>query len=216
MSSINYKFVLIGNSGAGKTSFFRKLSTGEFYEKNISTIGVEKKTFELNLDIINDEGKTEKKSFVISLFDTAGQEKFRAITHNYYKEADGILLIYDIDDKSSFESIEMWIESIRQNMGSNDVSKYAMVLIGNKSDLIEEETKEREVTEDEAKQICEKYDIIWGGEQSIRSIGFEELRKLFDEYVIKIYKKIGEKKSWKESVKIKNIKKKETKKKGFC
>ena len=216
MSSINYKFVLIGNSGAGKTSFFRKLSTGEFYEKNISTIGVEKKTLELNLDIINDEGKTEKKSFVISLFDTAGQEKFRAITHNYYKEADGILLIYDIDDKSSFESIEMWIESIRQNMGSNDVSKYAMVLIGNKSDLIEEEIKEREVTEDEAKQICEKYDIIWGGEQSIRSIGFEELRKLFDEYVIKIYKKIGEKKSWKESVKIKNIKKKETKKKGFC
>ena len=181
MSSINYKFVLIGNSGAGKTSFFRKLSTGEFYEKNISTIGVEKKTLELNLDIINDEGKTEKKSFVISLFDTAGQEKFRAITHNYYKEADGILLIYDIDDKSSFESIEMWIESIRQNMGSNDVSKYAMVLIGNKSDLIEEEIKEREVTEDEAKQICEKYDIIWGGEQSIRSIGFEELRKLFDE-----------------------------------
>ena len=216
MSSINYKFVLIGNSGAGKTSFFRKLSTGEFYEKNISTIGVEKKTFELNLDILNDEGKTEKKSFVIGLFDTAGQEKFRAITHNYYKGADGILLIYDIDDKSSFESIEMWIESIRQNMGSNDVSKYAMVLIGNKSDLIEEEIKERKVTEDEAKQICEKYDIIWGGEQSIRSIGFEELRKLFDEYVIKIYKKIGEKKPWKESVKIKNIKKKETKKKGFC
>ena len=216
MSSINYKFVLIGNSGAGKTSFFRKLSTGEFYEKNIATIGVEKKTFELNLDIINDEGKTEKKSFVISLFDTAGQEKFRAITHNYYKGSDGILLIYDIDDKSSFESIEMWIESIRQNMGSNDVSKYAMVLIGNKSDLIEEEIKERKVTEDEAKQICEKYDIIWGGEQSIRSIGFEELRKLFDEYVIKIYKKIGEKKSWKESVKIKNIKKKETKKKWFC
>ena len=216
MSSINYKFVLIGNSGAGKTSFFRKLSTGEFYEKNIATIGVEKKTFELNLDILNDEGKTEKKSFVIGLFDTAGQEKFRAITHNYYKGADGILLIYDIDDKSSFESIEMWIESIRQNMGSNDVSKYAMVLIGNKSDLIEEEIKERKVTEDEAKQICEKYDIIWGGEQSIRSIGFEELRKLFDEYVIKIYKKIGEKKSWKESVKIKNIKKKETKKKGFC
>ena len=216
MSSINYKFVLIGNSGAGKTSFFRKLSTGEFYEKNISTIGVEKKTLELNLDIINDEGKTEKKSFVISLFDTAGQEKFRAITHNYYKGSDGILLIYDIDDKSSFESIEIWIESIRQSIGSNDVSKYAMVLIGNKSDLIEEEIKEREVTEDEAKQICEKYDIIWGGEQSIRSIGFEELRKLFDEYVIKIYKKIGEKKSWKESVKIKNIKKKETKKKGFC
>ena len=62
MSIINYRFILIGNSGVGKTSFFRKLSTGEFYEKNISTIGVEKKTLELESNL-NKEGKPEKKKF---------------------------------------------------------------------------------------------------------------------------------------------------------
>ena len=92
MSSINYRFILIGNSGVGKTSFFRKLSTGEFYEKNISTIGIEKKTFNLDINMDNN-GKPENKKFDIYLFDTAGQEKFRAITFNYFKGTDGILLI---------------------------------------------------------------------------------------------------------------------------
>ena len=199
--SINYKFILIGNSGVGKTSFFRKLSTGDFYDKNISTIGIEKKTFNLDINIDNN-GKSEKKQFEIYLFDTAGQEKFRAITFNYFKGTDGILLIYDIADKSTFESVENWISSIREAIGNNsNESKYATILIGNKLDLIEEQLKERAVTEEEAREICKKYDIVWGGEKSIRSISFEELNKLFEDYVIDIYKRVGEKKSVKQTTK---------------
>ena len=199
--SINYKFILIGNSGVGKTSFFRKLSTGDFYDKNISTIGIEKKTFNLDINIDNN-GKSEKKQFEIYLFDTAGQEKFRAITFNYFKGTDGILLIYDIADKSTFESIENWISSIREAIGNNsNESKYATILIGNKLDLIEEQLKERAVTEEEASEICKKYDIVWGGEKSIKSISFEELTKLFEDYVIDIYKRVGEKKSVKQTTK---------------
>ena len=199
--SINYKFILIGNSGVGKTSFFRKLSTGDFYDKNISTIGIEKKTFNLDINIDNN-GKSEKKQFEIYLFDTAGQEKFRAITFNYFKGTDGILLIYDIADKSTFESVENWISSIREAIGNNsNESKYATILIGNKLDLIEEQLKERAVTEEEAREICKKYDIVWGGEKSIRSISFEELNKLFEDYVIDIYKRVGEKKNAKQTSK---------------
>ena len=199
--SINYKFILIGNSGVGKTSFFRKLSTGDFYDKNISTIGIEKKTFNLDINIDNN-GKSEKKQFEIYLFDTAGQEKFRAITFNYFKGTDGILLIYDIADKSTFESVENWISSIREAIGTNsNESKYATILIGNKLDLIEEQLKERAVTEEEASEICKKYDIVWGGEKSIKSISFEELTKLFEDYVIDIYKRVGEKKSVKQTTK---------------
>jgi len=201
MSSINYRFILIGNSGVGKTSFFRKLSTGEFYEKNISTIGIEKKTFNLDINMDNN-GKPENKKFDIYLFDTAGQEKFRAITFNYFKGTDGILLIYDITDKSTFESVEQWIKSIREAIGDNSSeSKYAIVLIGNKSDLVEEEIKEREVSGDEAKKICEKYEMLWGGEQSIKSIDLETLTKLFETYVTEIYKKVGEKKTNKQLTK---------------
>ena len=199
--SINYKFILIGNSGVGKTSFFRKLSTGDFYDKNISTIGIEKKTFNLDINIDNND-KSEKKQFEIYLFDTAGQEKFRAITFNYFKGTDGILLIYDIADKSTFESVENWISSIREAIGNNsNESKYATILIGNKLDLIEEQLKERAVTEEEASEICKKYDIVWGGEKSIKSISFEELTKLFEDYVIDIYKRVGEKKSVKQTTK---------------
>ena len=178
MSEINYKIILIGNSGVGKTSFFRKIATGEFYDKNISTIGIEKKSFDLKIEAEKD-GKTEEKKFNISLFDTAGQEKFRAITFNYFKGADGIFLLYDITDRQTFDNVEMWVDSIKQAIDSNEESKNAIVLIGNKLDLIEDGLKERQVTEDEARNISEKYNMIWGEEQSIKSIDFDKLTKLF-------------------------------------
>ena len=190
MSEIKYKIVLIGNSGVGKTSFFRKISTGEFSETNISTIGIEKKTLDLDIDI-DENGKTEKKKMNISLYDTAGQEKFRAVTRNYYKGSDGIFLLYDITDKESFEQVRGWVDSIGESLGKNKDAKYAIILIGNKLDLVEEDDEKRQVTEDEAKNICNEYKILWGGEQSIKSIDFEQLTKLFGEYVKEIYHVVG-------------------------
>ena len=205
--SINYKFILIGNSGVGKTSIFRKLSTGEFHEKNISTIGIEKKSLDVNIDIDKD-GKKEKKTFNISFFDTAGQEKFRAVTLSYYKETDGILLLYDITDRKSFDNVSIWVDSIKEAIEGNE-SKYAIILIGNKLDLVEEEKKERQVTEEEAKEACETYKMIWGGERSTKTIKFEELNELFAEYVKEVYKKVGIKVTGKQtSKKIGNYKKK--------
>ena len=192
MSEINYKFILIGNSGVGKGSFLRKLSTGEIKEKNVSTIGMDKKTILLTLDIINKEGIKKMQKFNISLFDTAGQEKFRSITKNYYKGSDGIFLLYDITEKSSFESVENWIESIKDSLDYNNEEKYGIVLIGNKLDLIEEGILERQVTEDEAKLMCEKYDMIWGGEQSLKNLDFEDFINLIGEYTGEIYKIIGD------------------------
>ena len=191
MSEINYKIILIGNSGVGKTSFFRKIATGEFYDKNISTIGIEKKSLELNIDIQKD-GKKEKKKFNISLFDTAGQEKFRSVTLNYYKGSDGIFLIYDITDKTSFDHVRTWIESINDSLGRNKDQKYAMILIGNKLDLVEENPEDRKVEEEDAQKICKEFGMRWGGEQSIKSISFEELKKIYGEYVEEIYHVVGE------------------------
>jgi small GTP-binding protein len=136
-----YKLILIGNAGVGKTSIFRKLSTGQFTETNISTIGVEKKTF--FIDILNKKKQQENVSVI--LFDTAGQEKFRAITKNYFRGSDGILLIYDITEKNSFEQVEAWIDSIKESIGKEAESKYIIFLIGNKLDLINQEGYKREV-----------------------------------------------------------------------
>ena len=199
MSEINYKIILIGNSGVGKTSLFRKLSTGEFNEKNISTIGIEKKSLEVNINI--GAGGSKKTKFDISLFDTAGQEKFRAITLNYFKGSDGIFLLYDITNKMSFDNVEVWIESIRNSIGDSGEAKYAIVLMGNKLDLVDEGIKEREVTEEDAKNVCKKYDMIWGGEQSTKDINMDKLTELFEEYIREIYNRIGVKKVGKQTTK---------------
>ena len=126
---IDYKIILIGNSGIGKTSFFKKLSMGIFPGNNIST-SIERTT--INVDIIDDN--KDKKSINVSLFDTAGQEKFRAITSNYYKGSQAALLIYDISNRYSFDNIETWVNSIAECIGNINESKYVIILIGNKSD----------------------------------------------------------------------------------
>ena len=192
MEKIEYKFILIGNSGVGKTSILRFLSTGEFPEDTISTIGVDKKTLNVSFEVEEKNTKI-KKDFIISLFDTAGQEKFRAIARNYYKGSDGILLLYDITNRKSFENIEIWIDSITESLGKKGDSKYVIILIGNKLDLVTEGKEERKVSEEEAEEICQKNKMIWGGERSIKSLKFDELKKLFDGYVKDVYNEIGEK-----------------------
>ena len=205
---IEYKVILIGNSAVGKTSLFKKLTTGQFSEKNISTIGMDKKTLEVEIE------SNGKKPVEISLVDTAGQERFRAITKNYFKESDGVLLLYDVTNIESFKNVEIWIESIHESLGNHKDSKYVIFLIGNKIDLIGVDGKERMVTEEEAKNICQEKDLVWGGECSVKNIEFSELQEKFQNYVKVIYDKVGEKIVTTQVVKkMDNYKKK---KKRFC
>ena len=190
--SIEYKIVLIGNSAVGKTSLFKKLTTGQFSEKNISTIGMDKKTLNVEIEV-NENGSIVKKQINISLVDTAGQERFRSITKNYFKESDGILLIYDITNKETFKNVEGWIDSIHESLGNHKDSKYIIILIGNKTDLIGVDDYVREVKEEEAETFCNEKSLVWGGETTVKNIEFNELEELFKNYVKMIYDKVGEK-----------------------
>ena len=204
---IEYKIILLGNSAVGKTSLFKKIITGEFSEKNISTIGMDRRTMQLEVDI-NDNGTTSTKSFEISLVDTAGQERFRAITKTYFNGADCILLIYDVTNQESFFNVKSWIESIHESIGNHENSKYVIVLIGNKIDLIGVDGKERCVDEEEAKKKCDEYKLEWGGECSAKTFTDIQLKDLIKEYVKHIYKKVGPKKVTQQVVKKMNQKKK--------
>ena len=83
----------------------------------------------------------------VKLWDTAGQERFRSITTSYYKSSEGLLLMYDITKKDSFDSIENWIQSIKESLGEDE--KYLIVLLGNKLDLANDNPELRMVsTED--------------------------------------------------------------------
>ena len=213
-SSIDYKVVLIGNSGVGKTSLFKKITTGQFSEKNISTIGMDKKTLNLEIEV-NQDNQIVKKEVNVSLVDTAGEERFRSITKNYFKESDGILLLYDITNKETFKNVEGWIDSIHESLGNHNNSKYLIFLIGNKTDLIGVDDYQRDVQEEEARSKCEEKSLVWGGETSVKNIELTELKDLFKDYVRKIYDKVGEKIVTKQVIKKMDSYKKKSKR-IFC
>ena len=93
------------------------------------------------------------KKYSVNFFDTAGQERFRAMSFNLIKKCDGILLIYDITDKESFESIPQWMENIQDNKGLD----YPIILCGNKIDL----ENERVISKKEGEELAQKFGITF-------------------------------------------------------
>ena len=196
MNKIEYKFILIGNSGVGKTCIFQKLLTGKFLENNFATIGVVNKKIKLKLDIEDSNNSKTEKEFEINLVDTAGQEIYRAMTYNYYRGSDGIILMYDITNKDSFYKVEQWVNSIREAIDNNHGQKYSIILVGNKLDL----SDERQVNREEAIDASKKYNMFWGEEISTKDITKPELDELFERYVKEVYKNVGEKKAGKQQL----------------
>ena len=186
---LRYKIILLGDSSVGKTCIFKKITTGEFNEKNISTIGMDKRS--LNLEInINKEGKPEEKhKCEIQLWDTAGQERFRSITSKYYSDSQGILFIYDITKRDTFNNLDEWIRNVKDSLGNDN--KYIIFLIGNKLDLVENNPKEREIEIDEALNKCKENGIEWGGECSAKSFSEEQFKTIFKKFSEKIFQKVG-------------------------
>ena len=212
--AIEYKLVLIGNCDVGKTSIFKKITTDVFTEKNISTIGMDKRSLTFEIEV-NENNKKQLKNFDISLVDTAGQERFKSITKTYFKGADGIILLYDVTNKESFDQIENWLESIHESIGNQKNSKYIIFLLGNKIDLIGEDGIERCVSEHEAEEKCKEHNLLWGKECSAKTFSQEDFNNMFKVFVEKIYQKIGAKDIKQQKiVKIKRTKKK--KKFKFC
>ena len=182
---ITYKMIIIGDSAVGKTCIFKKIISGTFTEKSISTIGMDRRT--LSFNIKNSEGNDLEID--VQLWDTAGEERFRSITTSYYKASQGLLLMYDITRRDTFDNVENWIKSIKDSLGEEE--KYVVVLIGNKVDLAKANPESREVTTEEAENICKEKNIFWGGECSAKDFSEEELNEIFTKYTQEIYKKVG-------------------------
>ena len=120
---IEYKIITIGDSGVGKTSILKRYIHSKFEEENMSTIGFSLAFKELTL-------KNNSK-ISLKLIDTAGQEKYRALTKSYYKNADGAIFVFAHDDEKSVEHIENWKQIFEENI---DSTKIPIFLIGNKND----------------------------------------------------------------------------------
>ena len=135
-----FKFLVIGNSGTGKSCLLIRFTDDTFSDSYVTTIGVDFKIKTLDV---------EEKSCKLQIWDTAGQERFRNIISSYYRGAQGIMLVYDITDKESFLNLNSWLIEIEKNAAKN-VYK---ILVGNKCDL----ESSRKVTTQQGKEFADQY-----------------------------------------------------------
>ena len=146
-----YKIVMLGDSGVGKTSLVARLTNPDRpLNHDISaTMGIEFDTQMLDTP----QGHKVKAQ----IWDTAGQERFaRVLLPTYFRKAKGVILVYDITNIKSFESLsERWMTQLNDHSNSDDLAK---LLVGNKSDLTSDESaSSREVTAEKAMSFCQEY-----------------------------------------------------------
>ena len=213
---IDYKMILVGDTGVGKTSLFKKITSGIFSEHNVATIGIDRKSLELEITI-TENNQEVKKIININLIDTAGQERYKAITKSYFKGSNGVLLLYSICDKKTFGHVKEWLEIVRSMIGNYEDNKHVIFLMGTKLDLVEKEESMREVTEGEANKLCNENDMIWYGECSNKDFTDENYKKIFEQFAKKMYEVIGYNKIVRDTVStLKSHKTKKHKKKCYC
>lgn len=137
------RVLMIGDSGVGKTSLVLRYDDNTFSHKFVTTIGVDYRDKMVSID-----GQTVK----LQIWDTAGQERFRSLTANFFSRADGIILTFDVTDRTSFEHVRKWMDEIQAN-APNDVN---VVLCGSKCDV---EPAARQISSDEGKQLAESFGV---------------------------------------------------------
>ena len=135
------KIILLGESGVGKTNLINISLDREFEQNSTSTI--HSSYLEGVLDYNN-------KKYTYALWDTAGQEIYRSLNKIFIKGSKIILFVYAINNDQSFKEIEYWINSAKEAL---EEGKYVMALVGNKSDLYEDQ----QVSDDKAKEFADKY-----------------------------------------------------------
>jgi small GTP-binding protein len=124
--------ILLGDHRVGKTSIINSYLNFPFEEETLPTIGIDKQKDELTINT-----SSETRLFRVRFIDPSGQERFRSIANTYIRIADGIIMVYSVDDRRSFENIEkVWLKSIDEYVDYRDK---ALILVANKSDLYDKE-----------------------------------------------------------------------------
>ena len=137
--STKYNIILLGDPDVGKTSIFNRLSKDKFSETYSTTVGCDMTTYYI---------KYKNKKYQLIFRDTSGQERFKAVTKNFLRNIDGVLFIFDITNKESFEGLKSWYDLFKEQN-----EKVVGLLIGNKCD------NERKVDEEEAKKFARDYGL---------------------------------------------------------
>jgi len=138
-SITTYNVISLGNASVGKTSIFTRLSKDNFFDNQLGTAGLDTTIYYI---------KYKTKNYQLYFRDPAGQEKYKALTKNFLRNSDGVLFIFDISNKKTFDDLEEWF-----NFYKEENEKVIGLLIGNKCDL------KREVTEKEAEKFANDHGL---------------------------------------------------------
>ena len=122
----HFKVLVIGDSGVGKSSIITRIKNNEFFDQNYSvpTIGIDYKTVRY---MINDN------PVKIGIWDCAGQDRFRSVVSSYYRNANAIVIVYDITNPRSFNSVDYWLKDVSQKCTRKGL---VIAVVGNKTDVL--------------------------------------------------------------------------------
>lgn len=144
---INYDYkcqlIVIGDSTVGKTSLLFQYNNQSNPLKQVATVGIDYFTKDVLLN-----GKIVRTK----IWDTAGQERFRSITDNFFKCANGVILVFDLNNRESFDNLKLWIQSIKLKATNKNIRQ---ILIGNKLDL------KREISYEEGQEFANDYGLVY-------------------------------------------------------
>ena len=191
------KILIIGDSGVGKTNFIFQFTEGKFTPIYVTTVGFDFKTKIINLP-------KSKKTVQLQIYDTAGQERYMALSKSLFQKVQGIIIMYDITNRDSYENLPIWFKAVNET-----ISNKTIILVGNKVDLSKEQ---RIVTEEEGEKLAKENKISFYEASSCTG---ENVDNIFMRMTEKIYKRLMDEKSDNANMRI-NLNKKNKGKKKCC
>uniref|UniRef100_A0A0N4Z349 Ras-related protein Rab-8A n=1 Tax=Parastrongyloides trichosuri TaxID=131310 RepID=A0A0N4Z349_PARTI len=172
-----FRIILIGDSTVGKSCLLKYLTDGIYNGETSATVGVDFCT-----RIVTLENGVRIK---LQLWDTAGQEKYRAITRSYYRNSVGVIIAYDIQQRDTFENVEKWFIEAEDNIGGPIPENSVFQLVGHKSDL----QNEREVMYEEGSCFAKYHNMKFIEASAKTGQNVEECFLMIAREIYKRYKK---------------------------
>jgi len=173
-----FKTVIVGPPSVGKTCLFNRFCFNSFNFDTSLTIGVNFHSIDLKIRFEN-EIKSHKETYnVLSIFDFGGQERFKALIPKFLGGANGVLLVFDLTSKNSFEQLEFWYDQILENANGLNIPK---LLVGSKSDLVSSTSIESLVPEEKILNFIQEKNMD----------GFFKTSSLQNQNVLSVFKELN-------------------------
>ena len=188
---INYKIILVGDSGVGKTCILMRAVNNKFSENYQATIGFEFLLMYFQVNNIK---------IKLQIWDTCGQEMYRSLIQGFYRNTTATILVFSKTNRSSFDNLGMWIKDIKNNTEQD----MPIFLVGNKCD---EEKKKVEVNKEEAEEFSKQYNLKYFCESSAKT-GYN-INQIFEEVAKVVYKDFCLKKNTRKQIPRMGLDKKE-------